>query len=838
MIKHLVFFLVFAHVVLHSFAQTKGEKQALQTVLSSLEKRYDLTFSYIDAHIEGIQVIPPSEKLDLEHALQYLRERTGLAFQQLNDKFVAISQSRPKERNVCAYLIDRQTGKPIVGAIIQNARIPAISDQNGYFELGQLNDSSNLSIRFVGYETLNSSVRALVGAGCDTLFLKQKIMTLQEVIVANFITNGIDINSDGSFKINAETLGILPGLTDPDVLQTVQALPGIQSINETISDINVRGGTNDQNLIFWEGIKMYQSGHFFGLISAFNPYLIKDVLLIKNGTSASLSDGVSSIIDINANDKVDQKFSGGAGINMINADMYLKFPLGKKVALQLSARRSISDIFKTPTYESYFNRVFRNTDVIRSNETNADTLLQSSEKFNFYDVSFKFLYDVSPKDKVRLNFLHFRNKINYLENAIVNNELESKTSGLEQQSIASGISYSRLWSNKVLTRAQLFVSMYDLQGINFDVVNQQRLKQENEVLDSGLKLDTRIALSNTLDLFTGYQFFESGVTNLEDIDNPPFRRRIKKVIRSHAVFAEGNYSSVSHNTNIRFGLRTNYFEKFNSYTFEPRLAFNQRFLEHFSFEVLGEIKSQSTTQVIDLQNDFLGVEKRRWVLANEEDIPIVKSKQVSSGLRYQRKTFLISLDGYLKQVNGITTSSQGFQNQFQYIRSSGAYDVFGLDFLINQRIGDFTAWLSYSFADNTYTFPELTPSIFPNNLDIRHTATFGASYKVKDFQLSAGLNWHTGKPYTEPVAVDDDDIVYDEPNSSRLDDYMRLDVSAKYRFSFSPSVRGEFGASVWNLLNNQNIVNTWFQIDDEGELETIQQYALGFTPNFMFRVSF
>lgn len=64
--------------------------------------------------------------------------------------------------------------------------------------------------------------------------------------------------------MNTAEFGILPGLIEPDILQTVQALPGIKSIDETVSDINVRGGTNDQNLILWNGIKMYQSGHFLG----------------------------------------------------------------------------------------------------------------------------------------------------------------------------------------------------------------------------------------------------------------------------------------------------------------------------------------------------------------------------------------------------------------------------------------------------------------------------------------------------------------------------------------------------------------------------------------------
>ena len=84
----------------------------------------------------------------------------------------------------------------------------------------------------------------------------------------------------------------------PDILQKIQAIPGISSINESISNINIRGGSNDQNLLLWDGIKMYHSGHFFGLISAFNPYLTDKVTLTKNGTSSQYNDGVSGTITI------------------------------------------------------------------------------------------------------------------------------------------------------------------------------------------------------------------------------------------------------------------------------------------------------------------------------------------------------------------------------------------------------------------------------------------------------------------------------------------------------------------------------------------------------------
>jgi outer membrane receptor protein involved in Fe transport len=121
---------------------------------------------------------------------------------------------------------------------------------------------------------------------------------------------------------------------------------------------------------------------------------------------------------------------------------------------------------------------------------------------------------------------------------------------------------------------------------------------------------------------------------------------------------------------------------------------------------------------------------------------------------------------------------------------------------------------------------------------MRHSASLGASYQSSHLQLSAGLNWRTGKPYTIPLGSDAGAIIYDTPNQQRLPDYMRLDLSAKYLFNISQSVKGEIGASIWNLLDKENLINQYYRLDDSGQLETVQQYALAFTPNVMMRVNF
>lgn len=85
---------------------------------------------------------------------------------------------------------------------------------------------------------------------------------LDEITISNYLTTGINKDNSGAITIAPKQFGILPGLIAPDILKTIQDLPGVLSVDETVSNINVRGGTHDQNLILYDGIKMYQSGHF------------------------------------------------------------------------------------------------------------------------------------------------------------------------------------------------------------------------------------------------------------------------------------------------------------------------------------------------------------------------------------------------------------------------------------------------------------------------------------------------------------------------------------------------------------------------------------------------
>lgn len=663
-----------------------------------------------------------------------------------------------------------------------------------------------------------------------------ELQHLSEVILSKYIVKGINKLSNGSYVIDFTQFDILPGLIDTDVLQAVQAFPGIQSSNETVSNINIRAGTHDQNLMLWDGIKMYQSGHFFGLISMFNPQITQHVNVFKNGTDVSLTDGVSGTISMKTSSTVNDKFNGSLGVNFIDANGFADVPLSEKSSLQIAARKSISDFTETPTYTNYFERISQNTEV----ENNVNNIVNSDQEFDFYDTSLRWIYNLTDKDQLQVNFLNTYNKLRFNENSIVNEAETSRQSSLSQHSIAGAITYNRIWNETWQTIFEIYETDYKLKAINANVIDQQRFKQENVVSETSVKLSANYKVNDRIQLLNGYHFVETEITNLDDVDNPRFKSLVSEVLITQGLFSQLIYKTLDKKTNLKLGLRYNYIGEFGKHIFEPRLAFTHQFLEGFSFEVLGEFKHQNTSQVINFQNDFLGIEKRRWQLSNDETIPIIKSKQASIGMSYNKKGWLVNLDGYYKYVKGITTQSQGFQNQYEFIKARGNYDAYGLDFIMRKQIQKFTTWLSYSYMKSNYKFITLPEEVFPSNFDITHAVSFGAAYTLEHLKISAGLNWHSGRPITTPISGNEminDAINFEATNSSRLQDYFRVDVSALYDFKLGRKTKADLGVSIWNVFSKTNEINNFYRVND-GTINEIMQHSLGITPNVVFRVHF
>ena len=270
--------------------------------------------------------------------------------------------------------------------------------------LNTISEEMNLEFIFIGKE--NVVIKSSFDSSYDSNKLNEVVLTTE------YLTSGFDQNKkDGSLTMKPTKLGVLPGLTEPDVLQSLQLLPGISSPTESASNLHIRGGTPDQNLILYDGIKIF----LFGMISPFNPYVVESVNVIRSGTKSEFGDRIAGVIDINSLTEVPRKLSGGAGANFLHGDFFVKAPIKKdKSGFLFSVRRSINDVLNLPTFNLFSDKVFQNTRIEEVNNIVQEEELQVlNDKFNFLDINTKFIFQPNEKNKISLSALLVDNELNY-----------------------------------------------------------------------------------------------------------------------------------------------------------------------------------------------------------------------------------------------------------------------------------------------------------------------------------------------------------------------------------------------------------------------------------------
>ena len=685
----------------------------------------------------------------------------------------------------------------------------------------------------IGFEILNDKYIIVIAAQPIDDAENRMNFDLNEIVIANFLTSGISKKKYGNFEIKPEKFGILPGLTEPDVLQTMQQIPGIYSTDESISNLNVRGGTHDQNLFLWNGIRMFQTGHFFGLISAFNPALAHTISISKNGSSAQYGESVSSVVDISTHEQTIGESRFGVGANLISADFFAKIKASKKASFVVSARRSYTDLTDTPTYKTYYNRMFQNTIVTRV-DNNQVVNYRTDENFFFYDFTLQYRQKIGQKHEFFIDGIGISNKLDIRQDALVDGIFNSKFSSLEQQSFGGSLIWKTNWNARNSTRFHAYVSSYNLDAVNQSIESNQILKQQNTVLDVGVRIENHHQLKPEIGLNYGYQYNETGITNFDEVSTPAFTRNITEVMRSHALVLESEYAPADKSMLLKGGIRANYFEELAKFAIEPRLQFSYTLTRTLKLEILGEQKSQSASQIIDLQRDFLGIEKRRWTLA-DGDVPLQQSTQFSIGLSFQDKKWLLSLDNFYKKVSGISSPGQAFQNQLELVKINGNYTVAGSEILIRRNFEHFYGWLGYSFNRNEYHFDYFLPSNFANNFEIQHSVSAAAVYEQNRVKLALGGKWNSGRRTTTPVGFTSGVIAYADPNDRFLDDYLQFNFSASYYWMIGNS-KLQANVSVLNLFDKKNVINRYYRINTQtNAIESVNTYSMERTPNLSLR---
>lgn len=816
-----------------------GAKLPLKEILLQVGQQHHTRFSYIDEELAVYTMQPPAQNLSLEAKIDYIEKHTRLRFTAVTENYYTVYNDQKMDKPLCGFLRDATTGKGIenVQIVIAGNTLAATTNAEGYFELPILSPE-NILFKHMGYQSKTVSPQDLYVADCPEITIEPIVSALSEVNAQRYLATGISKNESAEIVVRPGKFGILPGMTEPDVLQAMQQVPGIMSMDETVSNINVRGGSHDQNLFLWNGIRMFQTSHFFGLISAFNPFLATNITISKNGSSAFFGESVSSLVAISSHTRVIDSCYNAATVDMVNANFFSKVRLSPNATFQASGRRTYSDIFTSPTFRQYTERVFQNT-IVTDLSQDRQVPIDSDEAFYFYDFSMQY-HQKLGKHELIIDGIGIENGVDIEQQT----QTAIRASELAQRNFGGSLHWKTQWNENQSSESEGYYSWYRLESED-GMVAGNPTDQRNEVRDFGLRLRHNSRLSGRFGVGLGYQFDAVTVINTDAAPDRPFAPESTQVSHSHAAIAESDYRSASGHTQIRAGLRGNYFEKLAVFVLEPRVVFGQRLSGRMRLELLGERKSQTLSQLVDQQQDFLGIEERRWTLADGYDIPVQKSTQFSLGFTYSHNGWLATVDNFYKRVSGITTGGQGFQNQFEFVEAIGSYRVLGSEILLQKNLGRCYSWISYSFQDNEYDFGTLDPSRFPGHFSVAHSVSWAGIYEWDRLRVALGTKWHNGRPYAAPQSFGIDNgnpansaIVYDAPNSTRLPDYFQVNFSASKSWAIGRATLTASG-SVLNLTGRNNVLNRYYRINTAANtVESVSVFSLGRTPNLGLRIVF
>tara|TARA_R110002073_G_scaffold128999_6_gene275277 strand:- start:41739 stop:44063 length:2325 start_codon:yes stop_codon:yes gene_type:complete len=702
--------------------------------------------------------------------------------------------------------------------------------------------SEELNLEFIFLDDENIVVKSSFDQDFDTNALDEII------VVTEYLTAGFDKNKNGgSIIMNPNKLGILPGLTEPDILQSLQLLPGISSPTESASNLHIRGGTPDQNLILYDGIKVYHQGHLFGMISPFNPYVIESVNVFRSGTKSEFGDRIAGVIDINTMKEVPTKTSGGGGLNFLHFDAFVKTPLQKdKVGFLFSARRSINDLVSFPTFNSFSDKVFQNTTIEEINNlVEEEELTVLDNKFDFLDINTKLVFQPNQKNKISLSSLHVDNSLNY-----ANEDSESYGTRDALDLVNNGFSVfweyqpNTHWAFTSSLKFSKFKSDYKYAEFEDGAIEESYFNN-NTVSDFGLSFQAKHKINSSVSWKSGYELVNYNVDyDITFNDKNLIEESEDTELTTHNVFSEIEYKT--DNFYLRGGFRTSLYSQIEKYYLEPRLYMHYNLTKSLQVKASAEIKNQAISQLVSFDLNDLGVGNTVWVLTDEEqEIPVLNNKQLTFGFFFNKNGWKLDVESYFKKVEGLTSFTRGFSsNALVSDYADGNSTVFGIDVLLKKKINRFRTWLGYSYSKNDFEFPELQTGKFPGNFDQRHVISLTNSYKYKQFQFSLGWQFATGKPYSEVVGLNNGELVLGQQNQARLSNYHKLDASAFYDFHLDSKskVKARFGVSIINIYNRDNEIGRTFNVrqdsNDNDVLVEQTNVGLGITPNIVFRVYF
>lgn len=653
-----------------------------------------------------------------------------------------------------------------------------------------------------------------------------KVHQIKEVDVrSSYPLSKVKSVSSGIF-VDINEIKKLPNLLgDSDPFKALQYLGGISQAGEASANMNVRGGDNDQNMIFLNGSSVEIPTHILGLFSIFNPDLIDQMRYFKSGIPAEYGGRLSSVIDIKSNVQTPVETEIAGNLGMLASRISLKTSLHKDFAIYAALRMSYLGTVVIPmlVHLSVNPRLAQNN-------------------FEFYDTNLGFNYKLSSATRLSG---HFYAGSDILK--VTNNDrfvIEDNASRWGNR--VGGVQLSHVFTPLFSMNHALNMSNYHM-STSLNWLNAPyNVNSESTTLN--YKSDF-ILVADNHNLKTGIDISVAKLIpfafNKETNDTLNFKLKYNQFTDVAFYFRdEWEQGPISINAGIRAGVHLKH----------PDRMFNT---------------SMTLNELMVTEKLYMAIEPRlfsRWLLNDESSVKASASKHFQFSNRVQLINLglpveiFVSASEYIKPSSlwhfsggyfrslfdnkwefSVETYYKSFANLLEYggklndlmiedkiekLLYKGRGYVYGTELMLRKNYGSFTGWFNYTLGWSYRQFDDINDGLpYLATNDRRHDMSLVGIYQINNkISMSATYVYATGSRLNLPRSwfIVDGNVVleYSKHNSFVMPDYHRLDLSFVYKLPVWNKINSELNISIYNVYNRANPFMVYYKtVAEEGNFD-------------------
>jgi len=661
----------------------------------------------------------------------------------------------------------------------------------------------------------------------------------------------------GKSTITGEQIELLPSQVGvPDLMRTLRSVPGVSMAKDGNSSIIVRGGNLGQNLVLWDGMKIYNTNHYYGLASLFNADMIKTADIYKGDFPLQYGGGASSVLDIKTKDGNFDKVGLKASIGTMSSSLFFEAPLGKNVSIALAGRTAYTGLKGRRDQKEYEDNGRR-----QGSYTN----------YTLYDWTGKLTWRINDNHKLALS---------------VFNGVDKYSSGYSDNSRYSGFSSN----NNGISEGYNIYNSHEKEGITH--IENSGISLSHQYTKGQFSLKNTLSASSYANKITHYynslnsehrvdSVGKSHNTELYEKEDNRFRTGIKdltwnstaeivgernRVVAGIEVSGENvrpyetytyaidgdyvtGYNNLSANKkagywsesqalaisvfgsdefkiddqwSVMAGLRaTNYMVKGTDYFMvEPRLSSRYMLSPNSSIKASYSRMNQYNHSILEVSEKN---ETQMWLLS-DEDIKPETSNNFSLGYFWDnRRNLTFSAEAFYKKMNDLVEYANCNKTLItgDDIASSIYSGVEGRSYGIELNAGFHIDRLSlnatYVFSRSERRSDELNLGRwFDSHYDRTHDLNIAAIWRLnKNWSFSGNYVFMTGSPVTVSNVADNGVLgwynVVDRINNYRTPSYHRLDLGVNYEIETRRHHRLKLSLGLYNIYCHEN--NTVVDLD-------------------------